>query len=74
MNTAILIRQRNYYGWGKNLAEARKNYKKVSGRVPTNTASILSFSGLEKDLDTIEIDDVLGSVRYPKTVTVTEIN
>lgn len=71
--TLVIVRQNNYWGSGKDLAEARKNYKKSSGRFPTSAASILAFTGDGKEIEKIEIDDVDGGIHYPKSLTKTTI-
>ncbi len=69
MNTLVIVRQNNYWGSGKDLSEAKTNYRKASGHVATNLAIISTFGGSEKDLERITIDDIDGTIKYPKTVT-----
>ena len=63
-----VVRQNNYWGAGKDLPEALNNFKKASGKAATNTADVSGFKGTPEDLERIEIDDVDGTIRYPRTV------
>lgn len=66
METLTIVRQNNYWGAGKDLSEAKENYQKSSGRAATSAAVITSFEGKDADLERITIDDVDGTIKYPK--------
>lgn len=68
METLVIVRQNNYWGAGSDLSEAQQNYRKSSGRAATNLAAVSSFEGTPEDLERITIDDVDGTISYPKTV------
>ncbi len=65
----IIIRQRNYWGKGDTLANARKSYAHVAHRQATNLASIVMYVGKPDDLNKIVIDDVFGGIQYPVSLT-----
>lgn len=69
MEILVIVRQRNYWGSGKTLAEAKTNYRKASGRPSTNTASVVSYQGAPKEIEKITINDIDGGIMYPKTLT-----
>lgn len=68
MESLVIVRQNNYWGAGKALPEALWNYYKASGRQATSAKVISEFEGTPEDLERIEIDDIDGTIRYPKTV------
>lgn len=72
METLIIVRDVNgavpYWASGDSLPQARKNYKKFSGKFPSKKASIIAFEGHKIDIEKIWVND-LGDVSYPKTVT-----
>jgi hypothetical protein len=69
METLVVIRENNYWGAGKDEAEAKSNYLKACGRKATGSSVIRSFTGTPEDIERITIDDVDGTISYPKTVT-----
>ena len=68
METLVVVRQNNYWGAGKTHKEAFYNFRVASGKNPTNTAVYSEFEGSPEDLEKITIDDVDGTISYPKTV------
>lgn len=66
--TLVIVRQNNYWGSGKDLAEARNNYKRASGKYPTSNASIIAYTGTPEETDKITVDDFDGTINYPKTI------
>lgn len=68
MSTLIIVREFPYWASGKDLPEARKNFRKFANHFPTKQSLIVAYSGSDEDLEKIEVDD-MGSVSYPKTVT-----
>lgn len=66
--TLFIVRQNNYWGAGESLSEAKANYKKSSGRAATNLADISCFEGNDEELERVTIDDIDGTIKYPKTV------
>ncbi len=69
LEQVVIIRQRNYWGRGSTLANAKKSYAYVAGRQATNTASIVMYVGKQEDLDKIVVDDVMGGIHYPESLT-----
>ena len=69
METLVIVRESNYWGAGKDLPEAKANYKKAKGRSASDAAVISTFEGTAVDLERITIDDWDGTIKYPKTVT-----
>lgn len=68
METLVIIREDNYWGAGKDEAEAKSNYLKACGRKATGGSVVSTFTGTPEDIDRITIDDVDGTIKYPKTV------
>ena len=64
MKTKVIIRQNNYWGSGKDLREARANYKKASSRQATPQASVVAFKGSKEHVDNITVDDVDGNIGF----------
>lgn len=70
METLVIVRESNYWGSGKDEAEAKANYRKAcSSRHPASTAAVVTeYRGTEKALREILIDDFDGTITYPKSV------
>lgn len=68
METLVVIRENNYWGAGKDEQEAKANYRKACGRESTSAAVVSEFEGTSEDIDRITIDDMDGTITYPKTV------
>ncbi len=68
METLVIVRQNNYWGAGKNLAEAKANYRRASGRNATSAADISEMEGDAEDLAKVTVDDVDGTIRGPRSI------
>jgi hypothetical protein len=68
METLVIVRQNNYWGAGKDVSEAKANYRKASGRAATSAAVISEMVGTPEDLERVTIDDFDGTIRGPSTV------
>lgn len=69
METLVIVRESNYWGAGKDIAEAKANYKKTKGHPASSAAVITEYEGTPEEIDRITIDDFDGTISYPKTVT-----
>lgn len=75
MKTLVIIRENNYWGAGTHakadqaFLEARTNYKKACGRPSTGGAVVTTFEGTAAELERVTVDDIDGTIKYPKTVT-----
>lgn len=61
-----------YWSSGSTLPEARKNFKKFSGKFPSAKASIVAFKGDGEDLDNIQVTD-LGDIVFNRRLVKTVI-
>lgn len=74
METLVIVRESNYWGAGKAqqvhdaFLAAGRNYKKSCGKFPSGAAVVSTFEGKPSDLDRITVDDIDGTISYPKTV------
>ena len=57
-----------YWAVDEDLPKVKARFKRLSGRFPSNRASIIAFTGEWKHLELIEIND-LGDITYPKELT-----
>lgn len=77
MTKRFIIRDTNsgtpFWASDENIMDAIKRYKRLTGKLPSNKASIVMFDGLVEDLEEILIDD-LGMVNSPRFVAKTIIN
>ena len=71
METRIYVREvvgfTPYWSCGESLSEARKMFKKYSGRYPTSKADIIALTGKREDVIKTVIDD-MGTITYEKTI------
>ena len=57
-----------YWAIDESLPKAKSRFKRLSGKFPSNKASIVAFTGKSEDLDKISVND-LGDIHYPKALT-----
>lgn len=71
MDTFYVIRDMSnavpYWSADYTLEDAKKRYKRLTGKMPSKKATISIFKGEIMELDKIQVND-LGDILYPKTV------
>lgn len=72
METYIVVRDAvgavPYWATDISLPKVKARFKRLSGKFPSASASIIAFTGKFEDLEEITVDD-LGDIRYPKALT-----
>lgn len=71
MQTYIVVRDAvgavPYWACDDSLPKVKARFKRLSGKFPSKSASIVAFTGSFEDLEKIAVND-LGDISYPKTV------
>lgn len=57
-----------YWAIDESLPAVKARFKRLSGKFPSNKASIIAFTGEFQKLDQIYVND-LGDISYPKELT-----
>jgi hypothetical protein len=72
MNTRIVVRDIvgpvPYWAIDETLPKAKARFKRLSGKFPSNKATILAFTGEQDHLDELYVN-YLGDIRYHKSLT-----
>lgn len=72
METRIIIRDVvppvPYWVIDEDLPKAKSRFKRLTGRYPSNKASIIALTGNFEDLEKVFVNDI-GDLSYPKTLT-----
>lgn len=68
MNTYIVIRDINHWVIDENLPQARKRFKRLTGKFPSSKANIIAFTGELEELERLTVND-LGDIIYSLKLT-----
>lgn len=64
----VYIRENNHWVCDENLMLSIARFKRLTGKLPTEKASIVCFEGKILDVEKIRIDEEMGAVQYPINV------
>lgn len=65
--TYIVVREFPYWVTDESLPKARTRFKRLTGKYPSNKATITAFTGELEDLDNIQVND-MGDILYSKNL------